>query len=100
MATRFEFIEKVNVRTHEAGETFGKLLVDAFHLIALFAIGATIVWAAVFSFLGMVEQGSASIQDTVVVVLCYIIMVLLLILSRALIKLRSSKQLTNGLYQW
>ena len=38
-------------------------MVDAFHLIALFAIGATIVWAAVFSFLGMVERGSASIQD-------------------------------------
>ena len=62
MATRFEFIEKVNVRTHEAGETFGKLLVDAFHLIALFAIGATIVWAAMFSVLGMVERGSTSIQ--------------------------------------
>ena len=63
MATRFEFIEKVNVRTYEAGEALGNLLVHAFHLIALFAIGATIVWAAVFSFLGMVERGSASIQD-------------------------------------
>ena len=63
MATRFEFIEKVNARTNEAGEALGNLLVHAFHLIALFAIGATIVWAAVFSFLGMVERGSASIQD-------------------------------------
>ena len=63
MATRFEFIEKVNVRTHEVGGALGNLMVDAFHLIALFAIGATIVWAAVFSFLGMVERGGASIQD-------------------------------------
>jgi phosphate starvation-inducible membrane PsiE len=32
-------------------------------LLALFAIGATIVWAAAFTFIGMVDGGHASIED-------------------------------------
>ena len=41
----------------------GNLLVDAFHYLALFAIGATIVWSAVFAFIGMTGKGHASIDD-------------------------------------
>jgi len=41
----------------------GNLLVDAFHYLALFAIGATIVWSAVFAFIGMSSKGHASIDD-------------------------------------
>jgi len=63
MTTGSQYIKKINVRTHDAGEAIGTLLVDAFHLLALFAIGGTIVWAAVFSFLGMVERGGANIED-------------------------------------
>ena len=63
MTTGIQHFKKFNVRTHDAGEVIGNLLVDIFHLIALFAIGGTIVWAAVYDFLGMVERGGANIED-------------------------------------
>jgi len=44
-------------------QDFGNLLVDAFHYLALFAIGATIVWSAVYAFIGMTGKGHASIDD-------------------------------------
>ena len=47
----------------EAVDTVGKILVDAFHLLALFAIGATTVWSAAAAFIGMVAQGHASLAD-------------------------------------
>jgi protein PsiE len=47
----------------DAVDTFGALLVDAFHYLALFAIGATTVWSAVAAFVGMVAQGRASLGD-------------------------------------
>jgi phosphate starvation-inducible membrane PsiE len=47
----------------DAADTFGALLVDAFHYLALFAIGATTVWSAAVAFIGMVAQGRASLGD-------------------------------------
>jgi phosphate starvation-inducible membrane PsiE len=44
-------------------DTVGTLLVDAFHYLALFAIGATIVWSAVAAFFGMVGKGQAELSD-------------------------------------
>jgi phosphate starvation-inducible membrane PsiE len=44
-------------------EGLGNLLVDAFHFLALFAIGGAIVWSAVVAFLGMASKGHASIDD-------------------------------------
>ena len=41
----------------------GNLLVDSFHYLALFAIGATIVWAAVAAFIDMTAKGHAKIDD-------------------------------------
>lgn len=41
----------------------GNLLVESFHYLALFAIGATIVWAAVAAFIGMASKGHAKIDD-------------------------------------
>jgi phosphate starvation-inducible membrane PsiE len=41
----------------------GNLLIEAFHYFALFVIGASIVWSAVFSYSGMVMQGHATIGD-------------------------------------
>ncbi len=63
MTTGIQSIEKLSARTHEVGEKIGNFLVDVFHLLALFAIGGTIVWAAAFAFLGMVEKGGAGIED-------------------------------------
>jgi phosphate starvation-inducible membrane PsiE len=44
-------------------ESFGDLFVRGFHLLALFAIGATIVWSASSDFFLMVSKGKASIED-------------------------------------
>ena len=44
-------------------DAIGTLLVDAFHFLALFAIGATTVWSAVVAFMGMVSKGRAELSD-------------------------------------
>ncbi|HYC17227.1 MAG TPA: phosphate-starvation-inducible PsiE family protein [Pseudolabrys sp.] len=44
-------------------DAFGTLLVDTFHYLALFALGATTVWSAVGAFLGMVHRGRADLGD-------------------------------------
>jgi len=41
----------------------GDVLVEGFHILALFAIGASIVWSAAFAFIGMIDQGHATIKD-------------------------------------
>jgi protein PsiE len=41
----------------------GALLVDAFHYLALFAIGATTVWSAVAAFFDMAARGRAELSD-------------------------------------
>jgi len=49
-----------------ARERFDKLgdaLVTAFQLAALFVIGATIVWSAVYDYLDMIRAGSARLDD-------------------------------------
>ena len=47
----------------DTANTIGEFLVDAFHFLALFAIGATTVWSAVTAFVGMAAQGHASLGD-------------------------------------
>ncbi len=66
----FQHFNRQNKRVQIAAEAFGDFvgdfghfLVDAFHLLALFAIGGTIVWAAMLAFLGMIDRGTASIED-------------------------------------
>lgn len=56
-------LERLSGRGQKVAETFGNILVDGFHTLALFVIGATIVWSAVHAFLGMVAKGAASIED-------------------------------------
>lgn len=63
MARELQKTDALNAKLSRAADTFGNLLVDAFHYLALFAIGGAIVWSAIFAFLAMSEQGSASIAD-------------------------------------
>ncbi len=63
MADAVERIEKASRRANELADRFGTVLVRGFHLLALFAIGATIVWAAVFEFFKMVAKGHATVED-------------------------------------
>ncbi len=44
-------------------ERFGRMLVDGFQLLALFVLGATIVWAAVHEYLVMIQAGRAKLDD-------------------------------------
>lgn len=44
-------------------DEIGDLLIEVFHYVALFVIGASIVWSAVFAYIGMMNQGQASIGD-------------------------------------
>ena len=56
-------IEKVGMRVGNLGEKIGNQLVGGFDLVALFVIGGTVVWSAVYAYIGMVEQGYAGIKD-------------------------------------
>jgi protein PsiE len=47
----------------DGADTIGTFLVDAFHLLALFVIGATTVWSAAAAFIGMIAQGGAGLGD-------------------------------------
>lgn len=38
-------------------------MVDTFHYLALFAIGATIVWSAVYEYINIMAEGHAKLKD-------------------------------------
>ena len=44
-------------------QKFGNILVDVFHYLALFMIGATIVWTATYEYLQMAKNGYATLKD-------------------------------------
>lgn len=41
----------------------GDMLVDGFHYLALFGIGATVVWSAVHDYIVMMHEGHATLED-------------------------------------
>src|SRR5215467_9087660 len=51
----------------DTADAVGAFLVDVFHYLALFAIGATTVWSAVAAFIGMTARGRASLADILLV---------------------------------
>ncbi|KAF0191509.1 MAG: hypothetical protein FD165_1843 [Gammaproteobacteria bacterium] len=53
----------MNLKEFAFVEKFGTYLVEVFHLVALFAIGATVVWSAAYEFLDMVDRGHATLTD-------------------------------------
>ena len=50
-------------KLNRMSQVVGSILVDGFHYLALFAIGAAIVWSAIYAFIGMTAKGHASIDD-------------------------------------
>lgn len=44
-------------------DAVGNLLIEFFHALALFVMGASIVWSAIVAYTGMIAQGHASIGD-------------------------------------
>jgi protein PsiE len=55
--------ERLRRNINSFSNVIGNLLVDTFHKIALFSIGGAIVWSAVVAFLGMAENGHATVDD-------------------------------------
>jgi len=49
--------------TAEKTQRVGNILVDAFHYFALFIIGATVVWSALYEYIYMMEKGYAALKD-------------------------------------
>ena len=54
---------QIHRRMNRMSELIGTLLVDGFHALALFAIGAATVWSAVHAFIGMMAKGHAGVDD-------------------------------------
>lgn len=44
-------------------ENLGNILVDTFHLIALFIIGGTVIWSAAAEYMTIIEKGSPALKD-------------------------------------
>ena len=63
MANLVDLVDKTSEKAEETAEMLGNHMVDGFQLIALFAIGSTIVWSAVHAYVGMMRQGVASVAD-------------------------------------
>lgn len=60
--THPSFLRFLN-RTKKFVDELGGILVECFHLLALFTIGGTIVWAAIQAFIVMATNGHASVED-------------------------------------
>jgi phosphate starvation-inducible membrane PsiE len=58
-----ERVESVHRKSSALADAIGRFMVDIFHYLALFAIGAVVVWSGILAFLGMVAKGHASIDD-------------------------------------
>lgn len=63
MIDNMERLSRVGGRAGHVADRVGTSLVRGFHILALFAIGATIVWSAAFAFFEMTEKGHATVED-------------------------------------
>ncbi len=48
--------------THKIQST-GDMMVDMFHYLALFVIGGTIVWSAIYEYIQIMSEGHAKLKD-------------------------------------
>jgi membrane protein DedA with SNARE-associated domain len=71
------------VKYSDTVQKAGNAMVDLFHYLVLFVIGATIVWSATFEYLGIMAAGHAQFKDILllsitgaIVVLCLSVLVL------------------------
>lgn len=56
-------VSRAAKRMRAIADPIGSLMSEGFHLIGLFAIGASTVWAALQAFSKMVAKGEASLED-------------------------------------
>jgi phosphate starvation-inducible membrane PsiE len=55
--------DRLRAKLHANADSIGNLAVEAFHYLALFGIGAVTAYAAVHTFVGMIDKGSFSVDD-------------------------------------
>ncbi len=60
---KLQRLDALRQGANRVSEVVGSLLVDAFHYLALFAIGGATVWSAVHAFFDMAARSRASIED-------------------------------------
>jgi len=58
-----ERAERFAEKGEGVAEKLGNYMVDGFQYLALFVIGATIVWSAASTYMGLVGKGAASVDD-------------------------------------
>lgn len=58
-----ERFEQVHLNLKHRIDAIGNLLIEIFHYLALFVIGASVVWSGVIAYGGMMLQGHATIGD-------------------------------------
>lgn len=58
-----ERLEQLHQTWKSRADTVGNLLIEIFHYLALFVIGASVVWSGVIAYGGMMLQGHATIGD-------------------------------------
>ena len=58
-----KWVDDSRKRMHKGANSIGNLFVEGFHYMGLFAIGAATAWASIAAFLGMVDKGTASVDD-------------------------------------
>ncbi|WP_188985805.1 phosphate-starvation-inducible protein PsiE [Pseudomonas matsuisoli] len=58
-----KWAEHSRKRMHRQANAVGNLLVEGFHYLGLFAIGAATAWASVMAFWDMVQARHASVDD-------------------------------------
>lgn len=58
-----ERFEEIHQLWKMRADIIGNLLIEVFHYLALFLIGASVVWSGVIAYGGMMLQGHATIGD-------------------------------------
>lgn len=58
-----EHFEQLHTLWKSRIDRIGNLLIEIFHYLALFVIGASVVWSGVIAYGGMMLQGHATIGD-------------------------------------
>lgn len=58
-----EHFEQLQITWKRKVDVIGNLLIEIFHYLALFVIGASVVWSGVVAYGGMMRQGHATIGD-------------------------------------
>ncbi|ARU89490.1 phosphate-starvation-inducible protein PsiE [Pseudomonas sp. M30-35] len=58
-----KWVDSSREQMHRGANSVGNFLVEGFHYLGLFAIGAVTAWASIMAFMTMLDKGAASIDD-------------------------------------